>query len=698
MDLESVIDQVGRDKGIERETLVETLEAAILTAARRTYGEQREIEAKFNEETGEIELYQIVTVNEEVENPYREAAVDEVREAGFDAEPGDELLFQIFYREEDEDKAKLQDERFGEILNLDSYNSTFGRIAAQTAKQVIIQRVREAERDNIYDEYKGRDGEMVTGIVRRFEKGNIIIDLGRADAILPKSEQTPRESYRPGDRLQAMIKEVKRSSRDPQIVLTRADPQVLIKLFEAEVPEIYEGIVRIVAVAREPGVRSKVAVYSQDSEVDPVGACVGMRGSRVQSVVQELRGEKIDIVPYVEDPARFVTNAISPAEVSKVLIDETSMTMELIVPDDQLSLAIGRGGQNVRLAAQLTGWNLDIISETRLENMMEEARENLVEFDEITEDMIDTLFRLGYNKLEHISSAEPEELSQIPGIDEEDADRIIEAAEEILERPDPGSLEAMTPEQREMKELEKVRGVGQALSEDFYHAGYETIEHIAFTEEPEQMAEDVDIHTKKGKQIWYAAQEYFEQEEGLSEEELEAKKEEFRARRERGDDEPAEDVAEVEEEEGEEVDGEAEAGADADSEEDAAEAEGGGGDEVDEETETAADEQPEGEAAEAGEESGDGAVDEASDSVAESVERAETAAEEVSEADAETAASDTSGSESDESDEALESEEAGESTDDVEDSAGDPEPGAEPETGSDEPESEEDSEAERESA
>ncbi|MFB6375922.1 MAG: NusA N-terminal domain-containing protein [Bradymonadaceae bacterium] len=204
MDLESVIDQVGRDKGIERETLIETLEAAILTAARRTYGEQREIEAQFNEDTGEIDLYQIVTVNEEVENPYREASVEDVQAVGFDAEPGDELLFQIFYREEDKDKAKMQDERFGDILNLDSYNSTFGRIAAQTAKQVIIQRVREAERDNIYDEYKDRGGEMVTGIVRRFEKGNIIIDLGRADAILPKSEQTPRESYRPGDRLQAM--------------------------------------------------------------------------------------------------------------------------------------------------------------------------------------------------------------------------------------------------------------------------------------------------------------------------------------------------------------------------------------------------------------------------------------------------------------------------------------------------------------
>ncbi|MFW5967066.1 MAG: transcription termination factor NusA, partial [Persicimonas sp.] len=405
MDLNTVIEQVGRDKGIGRETLIETLEAAILTAARRTYGPQREIEAQFNEETGEIELFQIVTVSNDVENPYREVSVEEVEEAGFSAEPGDELLFQIFYREEDQEKAKAQDERFGELLKLDSYNSTFGRIAAQTAKQVIIQRVREAERDIIYNEYKDRVGDMVTGIVRRFEKGNIIVDLGRADAILPRREQTPRESYRPGDRIQAMIKEIQRSSRSPQVVLTRADPQLLINLFEHEVPELYENIVRIVAVAREPGVRTKVAVYSRDSDVDPVGACVGMRGSRVQAVVQELHGEKIDIVPYVEDPARFVTNAISPAEVSKVLIDEHNMTMELIVPDDQLSLAIGRGGQNVRLAAQLTGWNLDIISETRLQNMMQEARENLVEFEGITEDMIDSLFTLGYNKLEHIAHA-----------------------------------------------------------------------------------------------------------------------------------------------------------------------------------------------------------------------------------------------------------------------------------------------------
>jgi len=584
MDLDSVIDQVGRDKGIERETLIDTLEAAIQTAARKTYGSEREIEAEYDEDSGQIDLYQVVTVNEDVENPYREASVEKIREAGFEADPGDELLFQIFYREEDKEKAKAQDERFGDILKLDSYNSTFGRIAAQTAKQVIIQRVREAERDNIFDEYKDRDGEMVTGIVRRFEKGDIIIDLGRADAILPKSEQTPRENYRPGDRLQAMIQEVNRSSRRPQIVLTRADPQVLIKLFEQEVPEIYEGIVRIVAVAREPGVRSKVAVYSEDGDVDPVGACVGMRGSRVQSVVQELRGEKIDIVPYEEDPARFVCNAISPAEVSKVLIDESNMTMELIVPDDQLSLAIGRGGQNVRLAAQLTGWNLDIISETRLENMMDEARENLVEFEGITEDMVDTLFRLGYNKLEHITGADRDELSQIPGIDLETADHIKEAAQDILDRPDPGSPEAMTEEQKEMKKLEEIRGVGSAVSEAFYTSGYKTVDHIAFADEDDlpEMADEADIHEKKMKQIWYAAQEYMEQDLDLSEEEIEQRREEFEARDEEDDDVEAEaeddgtDADEATDEPAEDAD---DAEAD-DAEVDEADADEDGGDEA----------------------------------------------------------------------------------------------------------------------
>jgi transcription termination/antitermination protein NusA len=529
MNLNSVIDEVGRTKGIDRSILVETLEAAILTAARRTYGAQREIEAEYNEESGEVELFQIITVVEDIENPYREVSVEEVQEAGFDAYAGEELMFQIFYREEDREKALDQDERYGALTRLDSYNSTFGRIAAQTAKQVIIQRVREAERDIIYGEYKDTVGDMVIGRVRRFEKGNIIVDLGRTDAILPRREQTPRESYRPGDRLQAMIKEVKRSSRDPQVVLTRADPMLLIKLFENEVPEIHEGAVRIVAVAREPGVRSKVAVYSRDSDVDPVGACVGMRGSRVQAVVQELRGEKIDIVPYVEDTARFVCNAISPAEVNKVLIDESNMTMELIVPDDQLSLAIGRGGQNVRLAAQLTGWNLDILSETRLQNMMAETRENLLEFDGVTEDMVDTLFSLGYNKLEHMAHATAEELGQIPGLNQESAQTLIEAAEEILARPAPGSPEAMTAEDHAKKALEAIKGVGPKVASAMYDGGYLTAEHILFETDAEKLAEAAGLgqNIKKASQILRAAQEAYRREHELDEEAFEARRAAF---------------------------------------------------------------------------------------------------------------------------------------------------------------------------
>lgn len=535
MNLNSAIDEVSRAKGIDRSILVETLEAAILTAARRTYGVQREIEAEFNEENGQIELFQIITVTDEVENEFREVSVEEVRAAGYEATLGEELVIPIFYREEDKEKARLQDRRYGQLTKLDSYNSTFGRIAAQTAKQVIIQRVREAERDIIYSEYKDTVGDMVIGRVRRFEKGNIIVDLGRTDAILPRREQTPRESYRPGDRLQAMIKEVKRSSRDPQVVLTRADPMLLIKLFEQEVPEIHEGAVRVVAVAREPGVRTKVAVYSRESDVDPVGACVGMRGSRVQAVVQELRGEKIDIVPYVEDTARFVCNAISPAEVNKVLIDESNMTMELIVPDDQLSLAIGRGGQNVRLAAQLTGWNLDIISETRLQNMMAESRASLLEFEGVTEDMVDTLFTLGYNKLEHMAHAEPAELAQIPGLNLERAEAIIAAADEILARPAPGSPEAMTEADYAIRDLEEIKGVGTKVASSLYQQGYETVDSVTFETSAEVLAEAAGLgkNVKKARQILRAAKEAYMSEHGLDDDGFEKARQEYvRAREE----------------------------------------------------------------------------------------------------------------------------------------------------------------------
>ena len=376
--LHTIIEQVSKEKGIEAAVLVETMEQAILTAAKRTFGMTRELEARFNPDSGNVDLFQYMTVVEDVEDPERHISVEDARRHGLEAELGEELGFQIFYLESDGDKARQQDRDFGEVLKMKQHRQGFGRIAAQTAKQVIIQRVRDAERDIVFNQFKDRRGELVHGVVRRFERGaNIIVDLDGTEAVLPAREQTPRESYRPGDRIVALLKEIDREARGPQLILSRTDVGLLVKLFEKEVPEIYEGIVKIVAAAREPGARSKIAVTSRDSDVDPVGACVGMKGSRVQAVVQELRGEKIDIVPFDRDPARFVCNAIAPAEVGRVIIDEANNTMELVVPDAKLSLAIGRRGQNVRLASQLSGWKLDIISESRFRQIEDMALEQL---------------------------------------------------------------------------------------------------------------------------------------------------------------------------------------------------------------------------------------------------------------------------------------------------------------------------------
>ncbi|MEA5113794.1 MAG: transcription termination factor NusA [Geobacteraceae bacterium] len=338
--LKNTIDQIVKEKGIDKLIILEALEQAVLSAANKKYRNTRDLEAHYNEEIGEVELFEFVTVVDEVQDSYKEIDLEEAREVDPDVEIGDSLG-----------------------MKMDS--SDFTRIAAQTAKQVIIQKVREAERETIFNEFIGRKGELVNGIVRRYEKGELIVDLGRAEAILPQNEQAPREVYRQGDRIKALITRIDMTGKGPQILLSRANPGVLAKLFESEVPEIAEGIVEIKAVVREPGSRSKIAVYSHDSNVDPVGACVGMRGARVQNVVSELRGEKIDIIPWSDDIARFACNALAPAVVSKIYIDEDSKAMEIVVADDQLSLAIGKRGQNVRLAARLTGWRIDIKSETR---------------------------------------------------------------------------------------------------------------------------------------------------------------------------------------------------------------------------------------------------------------------------------------------------------------------------------------------
>jgi N utilization substance protein A len=425
-----VLDQVSKDKNIDRAVLVETLEQAILTAAKRAFGMQREMEAKFNEESGRVDLFQIIVIVEQVTagNEGKEVPLVDAERFNLKADAGDELLFQIFYDEKDQARAEEQDAKYGELLKLNRAWKGFGRIAAQTAKQVILQRVREAERENVFNQYKDRKGELISGIVRRFERGNIIVDLGGAEAMLPVRDQVPRESYRAGDRIVAFVVDIDKGARGPQIILSRTHKGLLEKLFEMEVPEIYEKIVRIEASAREAGARSKIAVSSRDRDVDPVGACVGMKGSRVQAVVQELRGEKIDIVPYDNDPAKFVCNAIQPAEVARVLIDAGTHTMELVVPDDKLSLAIGKKGQNVRLASQLTGWRIDIHSETKVREMEARSKQSLASIEGISAELAETMFKEGWRSAAEVAGAKPEELAAVPGLGDLDTAKTITKA------------------------------------------------------------------------------------------------------------------------------------------------------------------------------------------------------------------------------------------------------------------------------
>jgi N utilization substance protein A len=406
-DLERLIDSIQKEKNIPRDVVIEILQSAMEAAARKKYGMTKDIEAQYNPELGEVELIEWRTVVEDVEDPDIEIILEEARQEGEDWQIGDS---------------------FGQIMNA----SDLGRIAAQTAKQVIIQKIRDAERELTFNEFKDRKGELITGIVRRFEKGNIIVDLNRAEAILPRREQVPTETYRPGDRIQAYVLDITRATRQPQVVLSRTHPGLLMKLFEMEVPEIYEGIVRIEACAREPGHRAKIAVSSTDPDVDPVGACVGLKGSRVQAVVGELRGEAIDIIPWHPDPARFIVYAIAPAHVARVYIDESNHTMELVVPDDQLAKAIGRRGQNVRLAAQLTGWRIDIYSETKHAEMLDSAKNELARIPILEEDMVEVLVRSGFQTAQELSDADVGEIAAILEIDDEDAQRIVDGADEVV--------------------------------------------------------------------------------------------------------------------------------------------------------------------------------------------------------------------------------------------------------------------------
>jgi len=440
-DLIHVIEQIGREKGIEREVLIEAVGAAIISASRKALGSSLDLQIDFDDRLGRFQLYSVKKVVENVTNPKIEISLEEAAKVNREARLGDEV------------KILIPMEAQG-----------FGRIAAQTAKQVIIQRVREAERDNLYQSYKNREGELISGIVHRVSKGSVIIDLGKAEALLPAREQLPQEELRPGDRVRAYILEVRKTTKGSQIVLSRTHPGFLIRLFELEVPEIYEGIVQIKAAAREPGERAKVAVLSKDPNVDPVGACVGYRGGRVQAVVKELQGERIDIIPWKEDPADFVRSALAPAEVDKVTVDPDSGILKVIVADDQLSLAIGRRGVNARLAAKLVGWKVDIRSQSELaqeaarmlqpgpgiaEAIMVEERPvaeaaGVVESHLLTHlpgvglKTAERLADAGFDTVAKIAASSLEELSAVKGIGAKTAERLIAVAQEALlsgERP-----------------------------------------------------------------------------------------------------------------------------------------------------------------------------------------------------------------------------------------------------------------------
>src|SRR3989338_7704825 len=403
LDLNRVLEQIEKDKGIPKTSLIEAIEQAMMGAARKKLGFVGDLEAHYNEEVGEVELFQFRTVVEEVEDTEIEILVKDAAVLDPDAALGDSI---------------------GQKLNINE----LGRIAAQTAKQVIIQKLRDAERDIVFQEYKDRVGQVISGIFRRYEKGNLIVDLGKTEAIIPHRELIPNEAYKAGDRIQAYFMELNTSGKGAQVILSRRHPHLLKGLFDMEVPEISEEIVEIKSCAREPGVRAKVAVYSRDGDVDPVGACVGMKGSRVQSVVQELRGEKIDIVLWDDDPAKFVCNAIAPAEVSKVIVKEKQRSMEIIVPDDQLSLAIGKKGQNVRLAANLTGWSIDIYSESKIEELAKLAKAKLVEDLKVDEGMATVLYSNAFRTAEEIVDLGLDEFLTIPGMDQGKLREIFENA------------------------------------------------------------------------------------------------------------------------------------------------------------------------------------------------------------------------------------------------------------------------------
>jgi len=457
LELLQIADAVAREKSIDRGIVIAAMEDAIQKAARSRYGSETEVRAEINPRTGEIRLARLLQVVEAIDNPATEIDLVEAKSRNPAAQVGD------FIAEP--------------LPPMD-----FGRIAAQSAKQVIVQKVREAERDRQFDEYKDRIGEIVNGVVKRVEYGNVIVDLGRGEAIVRRDELIPRESFKPGDRIRAYVFDVRREQRGPQIFLSRTHPQLMAKLFAQEVPEIYDGIIEVKSVARDPGSRAKIAVWSRESSIDPVGACVGMRGSRVQAVVQELQGEKIDIIPWNQDAATFIVNALQPAEVAKVVLDEDAQRIEVVVPDDQLSLAIGRRGQNVRLASQLTGWDIDILTEAeeseRRQKEFQERTQLFVEALNLDEVVGQLLASEGFASVEEIAYVEPDEISSIEGFDEGTAEEIQARARDYLEEIE----RSLDEERRKLgveDEVKTVPGVTTAMLVSLGKEGVKTVEDLA---------------------------------------------------------------------------------------------------------------------------------------------------------------------------------------------------------------------------
>ena len=457
LELLQIADAVAREKSIDRTIVITAMEDAIAKAARSRYGAETDVHAEINSKTGELRLSRHMLVVDSVENSSNQISMDEARKRNPAAQVGDTIADTL---------PPLE----------------YGRIAAQSAKQVIVQKVREAERDRQYQEYKDRIGDIVNGIVKRVEYGNVVVDLGRGEAIIRRDEMLPRETMRNGDRVRAFIYDVRREPRGPQIFLSRTHPQFMAKLFAQEVPEIYDGIVEVKAVARDPGSRAKIAVISRDSSVDPVGACVGMRGSRVQAVVNELQGEKIDIIPWSQDIATFVVNALAPAEVAKVVLDEDRERIEVVVPDAQLSLAIGRRGQNVRLASQLTGWDIDILTE------QEESERRQAEFQNRTKifmealDVDEVVGQLlaseGFASVEELALIDEKEISTIEGFDEDTATELQARARDYLAKLD-AELDAKRKELGVEDALMEVPGVTLPMLVKLGEGGVKTVEDLA---------------------------------------------------------------------------------------------------------------------------------------------------------------------------------------------------------------------------